>query len=95
MTQRGEEQFERLREEAVCPGCDYSLHGLPGDVITCPECGRKINMVAFLKDRWMGPWYSVPGYNAIVAPAIWIVFIPAIVLPVWLSTNPISAFILP
>lgn len=82
MTQRGEEQFEQLRKEAVCPGCNYSLRGLPGDVVTCPECGREINMVAFLKDRWTGSWYSVPGYNAIVAPAIWIV-VPLFALLIW------------
>ena len=48
MTQRGEEQIEKLREEAICPGCKYSLRGLPGEVVTCPECGREINIALLI-----------------------------------------------
>ena len=68
MTQRGERQIEKLREEATCPGCEYSLRGLSGEVITCPECGLIVDLVSLLKSQWTGPWHKLPTFKAIVRP---------------------------
>jgi len=62
-------QAERVRSELTCPQCDYSLRGLHGDVVNCPECGHECNIKAELRryEDWtasaylcaMGPVYTI------------------------------------
>lgn len=60
-----------LREKLVCPGCGYSLRGLPGDVATCPECGVSCDLAKLMMRQWIGPWYRAPGFNRILVPLLW------------------------
>ncbi len=62
---------EQLREELACPQCDYSLRGLGGDIVTCPECGTTCDLPKLLLRRWIGPWYRAPGFNRIILPLVW------------------------
>lgn len=71
MTQRGTEQLKQLRDDFVCPQCDYALRGLPGDVVTCPECGQSISITALIKRQWQGPWYAAPEYDTLALPLAW------------------------
>lgn len=71
MTQRGVRQVEMLKDDAVCPGCDYALRGLQGDVVTCPECGQTIDLVRLLAIDWNRPWYDVPGFESLLLPLVW------------------------
>lgn len=75
MTQRGEVHLEMLRDEAMCPQCEYSLRGLDGDVVTCPECGVNVDIVTLIKIQWNGSWHQLPTYKAISAPAFVLVFL--------------------
>lgn len=75
VTQRGEEQIEKLCAEAACPACEYSLRGLPGEIINCPECGQKINIVKLVTTQWKGPWYQAPMYDALAIPVGWTIFV--------------------
>lgn len=77
MTQRGERQIEKLCEEATCPACEYSLRGLREEVVICPECGLKINIVKFVTTQWKGPWYKAPMYDALAIPVGWTLFVVA------------------
>ncbi len=71
MTQRGIEQLERMRDDLECPQCEYALRGLPGDIVTCPECGQSINITLLLKTQWTGRWYHAPEYNTLAIPLAW------------------------
>ena len=42
---------ERLLNGRICPGCGYSLEGLP-DEHTCPECGTPYTLRS-LRDQWL------------------------------------------
>lgn len=66
---------ERIRSELTCPQCDYSLRGLHGDVVTCPECGHECNVTAMMTRRWTGPWYNAPGFNTLLGPLVWFVLL--------------------
>jgi hypothetical protein len=72
MSQRGEEQVGQLRDKAVCPACEYSLRGLAGDVVTCPECGRGVDVARLLSHQWTGKWHNVPGYTDLIMPVMWL-----------------------
>ena len=72
MTQRGEAQLEKLRDEATCPSCEYSLRGLAGDVVTCPECGCMVEIVDLLAGRWKQPLRNAPYFNLLTIPVGWL-----------------------
>ncbi len=73
-----------LREELTCPGCGYSLRGLPGDVATCPECGVRCDLAKLMMREWIGPWYRAPGFNRVLFPVAWPGFGWWVLLFVWL-----------
>src|SRR5688572_12808451 len=75
MTARGAEHVETLRESLACPACAYSLRGLEGDDITCPECGLEINVPALISQQWSRPWWEAPLYNTIALPLAWALLI--------------------
>ncbi|MCZ6836117.1 MAG: hypothetical protein O7G85_10120 [Planctomycetota bacterium] len=72
MTQRGIEQVEKLRDVIQCPHCQYSLRGLAGEKVTCPECGQKINVALLISINWEGAWYKAPFYNMLAVPVAWV-----------------------
>jgi hypothetical protein len=74
MTARGEQLTEQLRDAAKCPNCQYSLRGLPGDDVQCPECGTKVNIAALVSATWMRPWWEAPLYNTLAWPLAWVIF---------------------
>ncbi len=57
-----------LRNDLVCPGCEYSLRGLTGDVVTCPECGERIDVATLVTKQWRKPWWDAPGYSLLCLP---------------------------
>jgi len=71
MTSRGGAHVESLREGLACPACAYSLRGLAGDQVTCPECGLAINIPALVSRQWSRPWWEAPLYNLIAFPLAW------------------------
>ncbi|MHC4109101.1 MAG: hypothetical protein ACYSTY_13560, partial [Planctomycetota bacterium] len=68
MSRRRRAGVEKLREELACPRCEYSLKGLRGDVVTCPECGTECDLAKLMLGQWVGPWYRAPGFGRILAP---------------------------
>jgi len=56
------------RRDIACPGCDYNLRGLRGDVVTCPECGATCDIGQLVARRWTKPWYYAPGLNWVMLP---------------------------
>lgn len=73
MTVRGEQLTEQLRDAAKCPSCQYSLRGLPGDDVQCPECGTKVNIAALVSATWLRPWWEAPLYNTLAIPLAWVI----------------------
>lgn len=73
MTVRGEQLTEQLRDAATCPSCQYSLRGLPGDDVQCPECGTKVNIAALVSATWLRPWWEAPLYNTLAIPLAWVI----------------------
>lgn len=71
MTQRGEEQTRQIHDGLACPTCQYSLRGLPGDDVTCPECGGGINIPELVASKWTGPRICAPLYNMLIIPLVW------------------------
>ena len=71
----GAEHTESIRDSLVCLKCSYSLRGLGGDVVTCPECGERINIAVLVTQRWRGPWFRAPLYNVLALPLAWVFFI--------------------
>jgi len=59
------------REDVVCPGCGYSLRGLSGDIVTCPECGRRCDVASMIHRAWTLPWYTAPDFNLVALPSVW------------------------
>jgi hypothetical protein len=72
MNRRDHPELEEIRGELLCPRCEYSLRGLPGSRITCPECGSACDLAALVMRRWIGPWTRAPGYGRIVGPVGWL-----------------------
>ncbi len=72
MMARPAEKAQRIRDELTCPSCSYSLRGLAGDVVTCPECGHECNIVAMMTRQWTGPWYDAPGFSKLLWPLVWL-----------------------
>ncbi len=59
-----------------CPGCEYNLRGLPGPIVTCPECGAVNDIAKLIALRWNGPWHAVPGFERIIFPVFIAVLLP-------------------
>src|SRR5262245_4005624 len=88
MTQRGEHAADQIRDELKCPSCAYSLRGLPGDQITCPECGLAINVAQLTAAKWRGPWYRAPVLNTLALPVAWALFAPVVsMIPVFMASH--------
>jgi hypothetical protein len=68
MPSRGEQHAADIREGLTCPECEYSLRGLPGDEVTCPECGRHLNLARLVASRWTHPWHKAPLYDLLAVP---------------------------
>ena len=77
MTDRGRDKAAAIRGELRCPQCDYSLRGLAGNIVTCPECGLLCDIARMVTSRWIGPWWEAPGYTRLVRPVAWAVFAAA------------------
>ncbi len=54
-----------------CPDCEYNLRGLPGPIVSCPECGLESDVPVLAARQWDKPWYRAPGFNALGIPAGW------------------------
>ncbi len=61
MSQTGGQKVESIRDQLVCPQCEYSLRGLGDGVIDCPECGCRCDIAALIAGRWDGPWHQAPA----------------------------------
>lgn len=59
----------KLTRDLPCPGCRYNLRGLPGRVVTCPECGRELDRASLVHRRWTRPWHQAPGLGTLQWPA--------------------------
>jgi hypothetical protein len=62
------ERTDSIREKLACPHCTYSLRGLPGDVVTCPECGNGIDIARLVALRWTGRWFRAPMFALLSLP---------------------------
>lgn len=71
MTKRGEQHAQAIRDGLTCPACQYSLRGLLGDDINCPECGQRMNIPGLMSAKWSKPWWEAPLYNTLALPVCW------------------------
>jgi len=67
-------QADAVRDSLTCPQCQYSLRGLPGEVIHCPECGLECDIRRMMTDEWRRPWYEAPGFVKVLMPVTQFVF---------------------
>ena len=67
----GAEHAESIRDSLVCLKCGYSLRGLGGDVVTCPECGERNNAAEMAAGQWNRRWYEVPLFHELKTPCTW------------------------
>ena len=67
----GAEHTESIRDSLLCLKCSYSLRGLSGDVVTCPECGERLNIVALVTQQLHDPWFHAPSYLVLAIPSVW------------------------
>lgn len=63
---------QELRDTLTCPQCDYSLRGLDGAVVVCPECGTRCDITSMMTRRWTEPWYRAPGFTPLLLPLTWL-----------------------
>jgi hypothetical protein len=84
MAPRGEQTAQAVRDELACPQCEYSLRGLHGAVIKCPECGLECDIAMMIARRWCGPWTQAPGYSDLLRPVAVAAIAPLIVLLVFI-----------
>ena len=61
-----------IRGDLTCPVCEYSLRGLPGDVVDCPECGARCDLASLLARQRLGRWYNAPGFVVLQLPVMWL-----------------------
>jgi hypothetical protein len=73
MATRGEQHADQLRDALVCPQCEYSLRGLAGDEVNCPECGMHVNIASLITAKWTKPWWDAPLYNTLALPLAWVI----------------------
>ncbi len=71
MSQRRRIGVDQVRQELTCPQCDYSLQGLAGDLVTCPECGTRSDLPKLIPRWGFSPWYRAPGFSRILRPLAW------------------------
>ncbi|MCH6550701.1 MAG: hypothetical protein IH804_01640 [Planctomycetes bacterium] len=71
MSQRRRIGVDQVRQELTCPQCDYSLQGLAGDLVTCPECGTTSDLPKLILRWGFRPWYRAPGFSRILRPLVW------------------------
>lgn len=72
MSDKGAARVDAISQALTCPNCAYSLRGLPGDRIICPECGVAIDRAALVTTRWTGSWTQAPGYGQLISPVAWL-----------------------
>lgn len=73
MVTRGGQLVDSSRDKLACPTCGYSFRGLVGAVITCPECGQRVDVATLVTQLWTKPWYRAPGFNLLLFPTVVIV----------------------
>ena len=71
MSKPGAEHTESIRDSLLCLKCSYSLRGLSGDVVTCPECGERNNAAEMVAGQWNRRWYEVPLFHELKTPCTW------------------------
>ena len=72
MSSDGDQDLPDIQLDIACPSCAYSLLGLRGAVVRCPECGLLIDRAKLVVERWSIPWYSAPGLTRIELAGIWL-----------------------
>lgn len=75
-----------------CPACGYSLRGLPGVVVRCPECGTQSYLPELIAQR-RRDWSSNRLYNRLGNAAITLPAAAAAIAlpPIWLGLrNPLT-----
>ena len=60
--------------DIACPDCEYNLRGLPGPIVSCPECGLSSDVAELATRQWDKPWYKAPGFNTLIWPAVCVWF---------------------
>ena len=68
MTAPAHEQADAVRDSLTCPQCQYSLRGLPGEIVNCPECGLECDIRRMMSDEWRRPWFEAPGFSKLLRP---------------------------
>ena len=90
-----ENQLLKWRRDVVCPSCRYNLHGLPGAIVTCPECGAECDVLAMLTRSWFGPWHQAPGFSNLLTPVVWWYCLGIVTLVAWLAGAVAGAVVTP
>src|SRR5690606_65980 len=82
------EKLDAIAAELVCPQCRYSLQGLSGRIVVCPECGTASEIARMVMERWDHKIYEVPYYGMAVRPVV-VAFlgVPALALLVALTLS--------
>ncbi|HWB19004.1 MAG TPA: hypothetical protein VG711_01795 [Phycisphaerales bacterium] len=75
----GSQYALELRDNLHCPQCQYSLRGLPGPDIRCPECGRTWQSPELIAQFWKRKWWHVPAFTTVCLPGFFL-FLALIVL---------------
>lgn len=57
-------------DELVCPFCRYSLRGMPGNSVRCPECGSSLNK-SRLRELYAREWSEIGTYKLLWWPVGW------------------------
>lgn len=68
-----DQHLEAHLANLACPQCKYSLQGLNGSIVTCPECGFNVDVAKAVTSRWSKPWHRAPGLNILILPLAWLV----------------------
>lgn len=76
-----EAHLAAITEDLACPTCGYNLRGLVGNVVTCPECGHRVDRAKLAAARWARPWYRAPGLMTLQWPVA-VAFGSAVFMPV-------------
>jgi hypothetical protein len=61
-----------MRDDLACLRCEYSLRGLPGAIVTCPECGLEHDVALVIARQWREPWHRAPKFNRLIYPLAWL-----------------------
>lgn len=60
---------ESAHPNVRCPACDYLLRGLPGAIVTCPECGRTCDVPKLIARR-RTDWLTSRVYQHLFAAGV-------------------------